>query len=358
LPEQEEVSMRAVTIHGPRDVRVEDRPDPELRAPGDAIVRVRVACVCGSDLWTYRGIRSVPPGRPIGHELVGVVERVGTEVSSVRPGQTVIAPFCLSDGTCQECRAGFPSSCENGSFWASEDADGELLDGAQGEYVRVPLADRNLVAVPEDADDALLPDLLTLSDVLCTGYHAAVSAGVGPGTRVVVVGDGAVGLSAVLSARILGASRIVAMSRHRDRADLAREFGATDVLPQRGEEAVPALRALLDGERAEAALECVGTQESMDEAIGLVRGGGRVGFVGVPAGGSVIPVRRLFGTNVTIGGGMAPVLTDLPLLLPLVLSGRIHPGRVFTASFPLERAADAYAAMDRREAIKSLLVVS
>ncbi len=345
--------MRAVTIHGPRDIRVEDRPDPELQEATDAVVRVRVACVCGSDLWTYRGVRSRPAGSPMGHELVGVVEQVGSAVTRVRPGRLVIAPFDLSCGTCQECRAGMPSACRNGMFWASRG-----LDGAQGEAVRVPLADRNLVPVPEGTDDALLPDLLTLADVLCTGYHAAVSAGVGPDTRVVVIGDGAVGLSAVLSARLLGAPRIIAMSRHQDRADLARAFGATDVLAERGEAAPPALRDLLGGERVEAALECVGTQESMDEAIDLVRGGGRVGFVGVPAGGSRISVGRLFDTNVTVGGGMAPVLTYLPDLLPHVLSGRIHPGRVFTQSFPLERAAEAYAAMDQRRAIKSLLVVS
>jgi len=345
--------VRAVTVHGPRDIRVEDRQDPELRNSTDAVVRVRVACVCGSDLWTYRGVRSRPAGSPMGHELVGVVDRVGSDVTRVRPGQLVIAPFDLSCGTCQACRAGFPSACENGTFWASQG-----LDGAQGEVVRVPLADRNLVPLPEGTDEALLPDLLTLADVLCTGYHAAVSAGVGPDTRVVVIGDGAVGLSAVLSARILGAPRIVAMSRHRDRADLARNFGATDILAERGDQAVPALRQLLDGDRAEAALECVGTQESMDEAIDLVRGGGHVGFVGAPAGGGRIPVGRLFDTNVTVGGGMAPVLSYVPVLLPLVLSGQIHPGRVFTQSFPLEQAADAYAAMDERRAIKSLLVVS
>ena len=350
--------MRAVTIHGPRDIRIEERPDPQVREPGDAVVRVRVSCVCGSDLWTYRGVRPPVPGSPMGHEFVGVVDQVGPDVHDVRPGQLVVAPFYLSDGTCQECRAGVTSACEHVSVFAGKDGHGGVNDGAQGQYVRVPLADHNLVVIPEPVDDALLPHLLTLADVLCTGYHAAVAARVAPGDRVVVVGDGAVGLSAVLAAHLLGASRIIAMSRHDDRAALAREFGATDILPERGEQAEPALRALLGGERAEAALECVGTQESMDEAIGLVRGGGRVGFVGVPAGGSTIAVRRLFDTNATIAGGMAAVLDHIPDLLPRVLSGEITPGRVFTRSFPLEDAAAAYDAMDRRTAIKSLLTVS
>ncbi len=345
--------MRAVTVHGPRDIRVEDRPDPQIQESTDAVVRVRLSCVCGSDLWAYRGVRSLPVGSPSGHELVGVIDQVGSDVTRLHPGQLVVAPFNLSCGTCQACRAGFPSVCENGMFWASQG-----LDGAQGEAVRVPLAEHNLLPVPEGTDEALLPDLLTLADVLCTGYHAAISAGVGPDTRVVVIGDGAVGLCAVLSAKILGAPRIVAMSRHQDRAELARAFGATDILAERGGEALPALLKLFDGDRAEAALQCVGTQESMDEAIDLVRGGGHIGIVGSPAGGGQIPMDRLFQKNLTVGGGMAPVLSYMPTLLQVVLSGQIHPGQVFTQSFPLEEAAEAYAAMDQRRAIKSLLVVS
>lgn len=349
--------MRAVVIHGPRDVRVEERPDPRVRESTDAVVRVRATCVCGSDLWPYRGVAPTAAPHPIGHELVGIVEAVGADVRAIAPGQLVICPFCLGCGTCQACRAGFPSACERGQIVGGPTGGGAYNDGAQGERVRIPWADANLVPVPGPVDDALLAHLLTLADVFCTGYHAAVSAGVGPGTRVVVIGDGAVGLSAVLASRVLGAPRIVAMSRHEDRAALAREFGATDVLPQRGAEARDAVRALLGDELPEAALECVGTQQSMDEALAIVRGGGRIGFVGVPAGGSTIAVRRLFDTNATVGGGMAPVRTYIPRLLPSVLDGSIRPGRVFTRTFALDEAPAAYRAMDQRQAIKSLILL-
>lgn len=349
--------MRAVVIHGPRDVRVERRPDPHVARPTDAVVRVRATCVCGSDLWPYRGVSRTASPHPIGHELVGIVEEVGSEVRTVAPGQLVICPFCLGCGACQACRRGFPSACEHGCIVGGPLPDGTYNDGAQGERARIPFADANLVAVPGPVDDALLPHLLTLADVFCTGYHAAVSAGVGAASRVVVIGDGAVGLSAVLASHLLGAPRVVAMSRHPDRAALARRFGASDVLPQRGEQARPAVRALLGGEQPEAVLECVGTQQSMDEALGVVAGGGRIGFVGVPAGGSSIAVRRLFDTNATVGGGMAPVRTYIPRLLPKVLDGSIEPGLVFTRTFALEDAPAAYRAMDQRQAIKSLILL-
>jgi threonine dehydrogenase-like Zn-dependent dehydrogenase len=347
--------MRAVVINGVRDIAVEDRPDPALLGDGDAVLRVVAACVCGSDLWPYRGVREPAAGTPMGHELVGVVEQVGADVSSVAVGDFVIAPFSLSDGTCQACRAGATSACDHVTFFGSDDADGHAVDGAQGERVRIPLADSSLVAVPGPVDDDLVPDLLTLADVMSTGHHAAVSAGVGPGMTVAVVGDGAVGLCAVLAAVRLGADRVIAMSRHESRQAVAREFGATDVVTERGDEAADAIRALLDGELVDAALECVGTEESMRQALAVVRGGGRVGFVGVPAGGPKLPIGQLFSRNIGVAGGMAPARTYIPELLPDVLERRIRPGRVFDLELPLEDAAEAYAAMDERRAIKVLL---
>jgi len=347
--------MKSTFLHAPGDIRVEEAPDPVILAPGDAIVRVTAACVCGSDLWPYRGVRQF--GHPIsmGHELIGVVEAVGADVTTVKPGDFVISPFSSSDGTCQSCRAGFPSACDHVAFFGSTDSSGLPTVGAQSELARIPMADGSLVVVPEPFDQALVPDLLTLADVMSTGHHAAVSAGVGPGDVVVVVGDGAVGLSGVLAASRLGAERIIAMSRHQDRADLARTFGATDVVAERGDEGIAAIRDLLGGDQADAALECVGTEESMDQAIGAVRGGGRVGYVGVPAGGSRLPIGVLFSRNITVGGGMAPARQYIPELLPDVLSGAIRPGLVFDLELPLDGAAEAYAAMDERRAIKTLL---
>lgn len=347
--------MRAVVIHGERDVRVEDRPEPALISDGDVVVRVVAACVCGSDLWAYRGVRPTDDPHPTGHELVGVVEQAGSAVTTMSPGDFVIAPFSLNEGTCQACRSGMPASCDQVTFFGADDRKGDPVDGAQGERVRIPLADASLVVVPGPVPDDLVPDLLTLSDVMSTGHHAAVSAGVGPGSVVAVVGDGAVGLCAVLAAKRLGASRIIAMSRHADRQALAREFGATDIVAERGDAATDAVRALLDGDLAEAALECVGTQESMKQALAVVRGGGRVGYVGVPAGGSELPIGYLFSRNITVGGGMAPARAYIPELLEDVLAGRITPGRVFDVELPLEEAAEAYAAMDERRAIKTLL---
>jgi len=347
--------MRATVLHGPKDVRLEQVPDPVLHRPTDALLRVVAACVCGSDLWGYRGITPTPHPRRIGHELVGVVEAVGTDVSTVRPGDFVIAPFALGDGTCPHCRNGFPTSCVHGVIWGGKDHEGLLVDGAQGELVRAPFADANLVATPTFPADELVPSLLTLADVLGTGHHAAVSARVGEGSTVVVVGDGAVGLCAVLASRRLGAERIVAMSRHPDRQALARSFGATDVVEQRGPEGVAAVLELLGGIGADAVLECVGTRESMQQAMDTTRPGGFVGYVGVPAGGPELPVGQMFNANLNVAGGVAPVRTYLPELLADVLDGAIDPGRVFDLTLPLDSVAEAYAAMDERRAVKSLL---
>jgi threonine dehydrogenase-like Zn-dependent dehydrogenase len=339
---------------GTRDIRLVDRPDPVILAPRDVIVRVVAACVCGSDLWGYRDFGNVRE-RLMGHEMVGTIEQVGDEVSTLKVGDFVISPFSLNDGTCQSCLAGSTSVCDHVTFFGSRDEDQHPVDGAQGELIRMPLGESSLVVVPEPVADELVPHLLALSDVASTGHHAAVSANVGPGDVVVVVGDGAVGLCAVWAASRLGASRIIAMSRHADRQAVAREFGATDVIEERGEDAIVALRALLDGDLADAALECVGTKESMEQALGSVRGGGRVGFVGVPAGGPELPIQELFDRNITVGGGMAPARTYIPQLLPEVLSGAIKPGKVFDLELPLAEVAEAYAAMDERRAIKVLL---
>jgi threonine dehydrogenase-like Zn-dependent dehydrogenase len=347
--------MLATVIHGEKDIRVEEVPDPVLSTGGDAIVRVVAACVCGSDLWPYRGIGNADEPARIGHEFVGFVEEVGSEVRRIRPGMFVIAPFAYSDGTCVHCRHGIQTSCSAGGFWAHPDRAGLPVDGGQGELVRVPLADGTLVATPESPDAALIPSLLTLSDVMSTGHHAACSAGVQRGTIVAVVGDGAVGLCAVLAARRLGAEQIIAMSRHSDRQTLATAFGATDVVAERGEEGVAKVRELTGGIGADAVLECVGTKESMAQAIRSARPGGRVGYVGMPAGGPELPVGQLFRRNITVGGGVAPARAYLPELLGDVLAGSIDPGRVFDLELPLEQVGEAYAAMDERRAIKTLL---
>jgi hypothetical protein len=347
--------MRATMIYGPRDIRLEDVPNPRVQLPGDALVRVVASCVCGSDLWPYRGI--VPTDEPhrIGHELVGIVEEIGDEVRTVAPGDFVIAPFALSDGTCVHCRNGITTSCEHGAYWGTPDEHGLLVDGGQGEWARVPLADGSLVATPEQPDTALVPSLLALSDVMATGHHAAVAAGVSADDTVVVVGDGAVGLCAVLAAKRLGAQRVIAMSRHADRQELAREFGASDIVAERGDDGSTAVKELLDGVGADAVLECVGTKESMQQALDCLRPGGFVGYVGVPAGGPELPIRQMFGDNLNVAGGVAPVRAYLPELLLDVLDGTIEPGRVFDVEMPLEQVAEAYAAMDERRAIKVLL---
>ncbi|MBN1171669.1 MAG: zinc-dependent alcohol dehydrogenase family protein [Micromonosporaceae bacterium] len=347
--------MRATVIYGPRDIRLDEVPDPAIQRPTDAIVRVTAACVCGSDLWAYRGIEETRRPHRIGHEFVGVVEAVGAEVRSVLPGDFVIAPFAISDGTCQHCRNGITTSCDRGGWWGARDADGLLADGGQGEAVRVPYADGTLVATPEAPEPALIPGLLALSDVMGTGHHAAVSARVTAGSTVVVVGDGAVGLCAILAARRLGAERIIAMSRHAPRQRVALGFGATDLVAERGEEGVARVMDLLGGAGADATLECVGTRESMLQAVDVTRPGGSVGYVGVPSGGAEFPIRTMFARNVNVAGGVAPVRAYLPDLLADVLKGQLDPGGVFDLVLPLTEVADAYAAMDSRTAIKVML---
>lgn len=336
--------MRTTIIHGTRDVRVEQRDDPTIVEPTDAIVRTVAACVCGSDLWRYRGINPVDGPTPIGHEYVGIVEEVGADVTSVQPGQFVVGGFLTSDNTCAICLAGMHAECPNGTGY----------DGCQAELIRVPNADGTLLATPEHPADDLVPSLLALSDVMCTGWHAAVSADVRPGGSVVVVGDGAVGLSGVLAAAELGAERIIAMSRHPDRQALARDFGATDVVAERGDEGVAHVEELTDGIGADSVLECVGTDESVVSALRSARPGGMVGWVGVPHIGE-IPQDHMFWRNVGLRGGVAPVRAYLPDLLDRVWNGRIDPGRVFDLELPLDEVAEAYAAMDERRAIKSLL---
>lgn len=346
--------MRATVIHGPHDVRVEQVPDPVIHRPTDAVVRVVATCVCGSDLWGYRGVRPTREPHRIGHEFVGVVEEVGADVHRVRVGDFVVAPFSICDNTCAHCRNGVHTSCERVAWWGSPDHEGVPSDAAQGEYVRVPLADGTLVVAPEHPDDALLPHVLTLTDVMGTGHHAALSAGVRTGSTVAVVGDGAVGLCGVIAARRLGAERIVAFSRNPARQELARRFGATDVVAERGDEGAAAVVDLLGGVGPDGVLECVGTKESMAQAFDSARPGATVGFVGVPHGAEA-PMSTMFRRNVGLAGGVAPVRAYLPDLLARVLDGRIDPGRVFDQVRPLAEVADAYRAMDERTAIKVML---
>lgn len=346
--------MKATILHGTRDIRVEEVDDPTLQRPTDALVRVTAACVCGSDLWPYRGINEVTKARRIGHEFVGIVEEVGAGVRSLRPGDFVIAPFLFSDNTCPHCLVGMQSACQNGGGYGGRDRDGLMVDGGQGEYVRVPLADGTLVATREVPDDSLVPSLLTLSDVMGTGWHAAVAAGVQEGDTVVVVGDGAVGLCGVLAAARMGAERVVVMSRHESRQRLAKQFGATDIVAERGDDGEAAVLELTEGVGADAVLECVGTGEAMTTAIAVARPGATVGYVGVPHGVE-LPIGTMFGRNIGVGGGVAPVRQYLPRLRDEVLSGAINPGAVFDLELPLDEVAEAYAAMDERRAIKSLV---
>ena len=340
--------MRAAVFNEPRSISVVDRPDPVIAEPTDAIVRVVLACVCGSDLWYYRGDSPFEPG-PIGHEFVGVVEDIGAEVRDIAKGDFVIAPFAFSDGTCPHCRHGITSACVAGGFFP---ANG---DGGQGEAVRVPLADGTLVTVPGSGhSDETIASLLTLSDVMATGHHAAVSADVKPGSVVAVVGDGAVGLSAVLAAARLGAERIIALSRHQDRQELARDFGATDIVSERGDEATEAVMALTDGIGVDAALECVGTNQSMATAFAIARPGSIVGAIGAPHDVEV-PINTVIFRNIGLRGGVAPVRRYLPELLDDVLAGRINPGRVFDFETDLDGIVGAYEAMDERRAVKALI---
>jgi threonine dehydrogenase-like Zn-dependent dehydrogenase len=342
--------MRAAIFHEPRRIEAGDRPDPSLREPTDAIVRVVLACVCGSDLWYYRGDSEFEPG-PIGHEFVGVVEDVGAEVTDIKTGDLVISPFAFSDGSCPNCQNGITTACMNGGFFPMNG------DGGQGEAVRVPLANSTLVTVPGSGhSDEMMRSLLALSDVMATGHHAAVCAQVKAGQSVAVVGDGAVGLSGVLAAKRLGAGRIIALSRHEDRQALARQFGATDIVAERGDAAVAAVKEMTDGVGVDATLECVGTGQSMQTATDVARAGSMVGFVGVPHGVE-LPVGQMFFRNVGVRGGGAPVRVYLPELLGDVLDGSIDPGKVLDYETSLDGIADAYAAMDERRAIKSLVQV-
>lgn len=336
--------MRATTIHGPGEIRLSDVPDPTITADTDAIVKTVAGCVCGSDLWPYRGEGHVPVGDTIGHEAVGVVEEVGSAVSSFAPGDFVIVPFCHSDNTCPHCRAGMTSVCENLGFTVS----------GQAEYFRVTQAEGSMVKTDGMPDADLVPALLALTDVMPTGWHAAVSAGVREGSTAVVVGDGAVGLCGVLAASQLGAERVIAMSRHEPRQELARRFGATDIVPERGKEGVERVMELTGGVGADAVLECVGTDQSMKTGLRCARPGATVGFVGVPHGVQ-LPVTAMFARNVGIAGGVAPVRAYLPDLLGKVLDGTIDPSPVFDLTLPLDDVADAYRAMDERRAIKVLL---
>ena len=336
--------MRATTIHAPGDIRFEEVPDPVIEEPTDAIVKVVAGCICGSDLWPYRGHNDIDAGSTIGHECVGVVEEVGPAVKDFAPGDFVIVPFCHSDNTCAHCVAGVQSGCVNLGMTSS----------GQGEFARVTQADGSLVKTDGMPDASLIPSLLTLSDVMATGWHAAVAAGVRPGGTAVVIGDGAVGLCGVLAAAQLGAERVVAMSRHESRQEIARAFGATDIVAERGKEGGARIEELTRGIGADAVLECVGTDESMKTAFAIARPGSTVGFVGVPHGVE-LPVRRMFQKNVGLAGGMAPVRRYLPDLLERVLSGAINPGLVFDLTLPMSQSPEGYRAMDERRATKVLL---
>ena len=338
--------MRAVIMHGPRDIRVEDRADPVLLKGTDAIIKVSAACVCGSDLWPYRGTDPIGAPTPMGHEYVGVVQQIGDQVKNLQLGDFVVGSFFASDNTCEICAAGYQSRCVH--------AEPIGAIGTQAELARIPLADGTLVATPGTPDDDLIPSLLAASDVLGTGWFAAVAAETGPGKTVAVVGDGAVGLLAVLAAKQLGADRIIAISRHPDRQALAREFGATDIVEERGDQGVTAVKALTDGLGAHSVIEAVGTQESMMQAIRSTRPGGHVGYVGV-SHDVQLPGEELFFSGVHLHGGPAPVRRFLPELIKLIWDRKINPGRVFDLTVPLENAAEGYRAMDERRATKVLL---
>ena len=336
--------MKGAVLYGPRDIRFEEREAPRIMQPTDAILRLSATCICGSDLWPYRGISPVAEPTPMGHEYCGIVEEVGKAVKSIRPGQFVIGSFATSDNTCPHCRYGYQSSCVHREF----------MSGAQAPVLRVPHADGTLVATPELPPTEMIPSLLAVSDVLGTGWFAAVAADVQPGKTAVVVGDGAVGLLGVLAARQLGAQRVIAMSRHPARQQLAREFGATDIVTERGADGVARIKELTKGVGADAVLECVGTQESMMQAIHATRPGGSVGYVGVPHGVE-LGGGELFYTHVRLHGGPAPVRRFLPDLIDLVWSGKMNPGKVFDLTLPLDQVAEGYRAMDERRAIKTLL---
>jgi threonine dehydrogenase-like Zn-dependent dehydrogenase len=332
------------------DVRVETVPDPVLREPTDAIVRVTSACICGSDLWPYQSMKPSAEGRRMGHEFIGIVDEVGTEVSGLAPGDLVVAPFVWADNTCDFCRQGLQTSCRHGGGWGAPG-----VDAGQGEAVRVPRADGTLVKLPVAADSALMPSLLTLSDVFCTGHHGAVTAKVAPGHSVTVVGDGAVGLCAVLAAKRLGAEQIVLLGRHADRTDLGRDFGATDVVSERGDEAVAKVHELTGGDGTHAVIECVGTEQSLATAIGAVRDGGVVSRLGVSQYTNVPMGFDTMMRNLTLTGGAAPARAYIEELLPDILDGTVEPGRVFDRTVGLDDVPDGYKAMAERESLKVLI---
>ena len=336
--------MKGAVIYGARDVRFEERDTPRIIEPTDAVIRTSATCICGSDLWSYRGINKITAPTPFGHEYCGIVEKVGGAVRTVKPGQFVIGSFFASDNSCPHCKAGYQSACQYR----------ELVGGAQAPLLRVPLADGTLVATPEVPPPELIASLLALSDVMGTGWFAADAANVKPGSTALVVGDGAVGLLAVLSAKQMGAERIIAMSRHPTRQKLAREFGATDIVAERGDEGVARVKEMTDGVGSDSVLECVGTADSMKQAIQATRPGGYVGYVGVPHG-VTLKADELFYSHIHLHGGPAPVRGYLPMLIELVWNRKINPGRVFDLTLPLEQVAEGYRAMDERRAIKTLL---
>jgi threonine dehydrogenase-like Zn-dependent dehydrogenase len=337
-------------MYGARDVRVENVPDAHLVEPTDAVVQVTHAAVCGSDLWPYRSMEPSETGRRMGHEFIGVVEDVGEDVRTLKKGDVVVTPFVWSDGSCVFCREGLQTSCLHGGRYGFDE-----VDGGQGEAVRVPQADGTLVVLPVGRDDALMPSLLTLSDVMSTGHHAALAARVSPGKTVAVVGDGAVGLCGVIAARRLGAEQVVIMGHHAARIALAKEFGATDVVTERGEEAVERVKELTDGLGVHSALECVGYEQSTLTALSVLRPGGAMGRVGVPQEPTIPAAQQTFFDNIAIAGGPAPARAYIEGLLPDVLDGRIEPGRVFDRVTPLDEVPDGYRAMDERESIKVMV---
>jgi len=342
--------MRATVMHKAHDVRVETVPDATIRQPTDAVIRIARACICGSDLWPYNGGPNVD-GQQMGHEAIGVVEAVGSEVRTIRPGQVVVMPFAFSDGTCLFCDEGLQTACLHGGFFGN----GGDVGGAQAEALRIPQADGTLYPLPVGEDDALMASLLTLSDVMGTGHHAAVAARVARGHSAAVVGDGAVGLCGVIAAKRLGAEQIIVMGRHEARLDLARQFGATDVVSERGEAAVERVRALTGGYGVQSVLECVGTAQAIGTSLGIVRPGGAVGRVGVPHYETLPDAQPLFFRNVHVAGGPAPVRAYIDELLPDVMEGRIEPGRVFDRTVDLDGVPDGYRAMNDREALKVMI---
>src|SRR3954467_5269403 len=344
--------MRATVMFSAGDVRIEDVPDASLAEPTDALVRVTRACICGSDLWPYASMEPTETGRRMGHEAIGVVEEVGGDVETVKPGDVVVMPFAFSDGTCVFCHEGLHTACLHGGFFGS----GGGVDGARAEALRVPQADGTLFALPVGEDDALMPSLLSLSDVMGTGHHAAIIARVAPGKSVAVVGDGAVGLCGVIAAKRLGADQIIILGRHADRIALAKDFGATDVVSERGEEAVERVRELTGGYGVHSVLECVGLEQAVNTAVSIARPGGAVGRVGVPQEQTIPGSEPAFYNNVTVGGGPAPVRAYIEDLLPDVLEGNIEPGRVFDRTVGLDGVPDGYRAMNDREAIKVMVV--